>query len=65
MPRAVRSEDINEVFGMILALHEANGDVGFLPRTAKYITFIGEVGSSFFLIVRFFGMGCRKCLVEA
>ncbi|RFD28635.1 hypothetical protein CER19_13345 [Pseudomonas sp. GL93] len=29
---------------MIQALHEVNGDVGFLPRTTEYITFICRKG---------------------
>ncbi len=49
---------------MILALHEMNGDVAFLPRTSKYITFIVEMGSLFFAIARFFGTHYRKWLAE-
>ncbi|PQZ87292.1 MULTISPECIES: integrase arm-type DNA-binding domain-containing protein [Pseudomonas] len=64
VPRAVRSEAMNEVFGMILALHEMNGDVAFLPRISKYITFIVEMGSLFFAIARFFGTHYRKWLAE-
>jgi len=49
---------------MNLALHEANGGMGVLPGTTEYITFIEEMGSSFFATVRFFRRGRRKCLVE-
>lgn len=59
---AVRNEGKNEVFSMIQVLHEVNGDVGFLPKTTEYITFIVEKGSSFFVTAEFFRRGCRKGL---
>lgn len=59
---AVRNEGKKEVFSMIQVLHEMNGDVGFLPRTTEYITFIVEKGLSFFVTVGYFRWGRRKCL---
>jgi len=59
---AVRNEGKNEVFSMIRVLHEMNGDVGFLPRTTEYITFIVEKGSSFFVTVGYFRWGRRRYL---
>ena len=59
---AVRNEGKNEVFSMIRVLHEMNGDVGFLPRTTEYITFIVEKGSSFFVTVGYFRWGRQRCL---
>ncbi|PIB43193.1 hypothetical protein AOA59_18195 [Pseudomonas sp. 2822-15] len=61
---AVRKEGKNAVFSMIQVLHELNGDVGFLPRTTEYITFIVEKGSSFFVTVGYFRGGRRKCLAK-
>jgi len=49
---------------MIEVLHEIKGDVGFLPRTTEYITFIVEKGSSFFVTVGYFRWGRRKCLAK-
>lgn len=61
---AVRNEGKNEVFSMIQVLHEMNGDVGFLPITTGYITFIVEKGSSFFVTAEYFRWGRRKCLAK-
>jgi len=49
---------------MFQVLHEMNGNVGFLPRTTEYITFIVEKGSSFFVTVGYFRWGRRKCLAK-
>lgn len=49
---------------MIQVLHEMNGDVGFLPITTGYITFIVEKGSSFFVTAEYFRWGRRKCLAK-
>lgn len=49
---------------MILILHEVNGDVGFLPSTTEYITFILEKSSLFFVTVGYFRWGRRKCLAK-
>lgn len=62
MPGAVRNEGKNEVFSMTLFLYEMNGDVGFLPGTTEYITFIVRKSSSFFVTAEFFRRGCRKGL---
>ena len=61
---AVRNEGKSEVFSMIEVLHEIKGDVGFLPRTTEYITFILEKGLSFFVTVGYFRWGRRKCLAK-
>lgn len=61
---AVRNEGKSEVFSMIEVLHEIKGDVGFLPRTTEYITFIVEKGSSFFVTVGYFRWDRRKCLAK-